>query len=147
MWQNILQNKKYKDKLEEFFYDVEFKNTYPYEEYHMIEVAAKVKEVKNTYDFIQKCEIFCKIDSRHYSICKLNEIDYVLGIDDDGSLNIFGTTLSNWIDLILNSYGNEYNLEDFMEFCYQEFNIPIEYPDYDALWEIENEFLKPLIEG
>lgn len=143
----ILKNQKYREKLEEFFYDIEFKNTYPFDEYLLTEMSVKIKEVKNSCDIINKSNIFCKIDSHHYAILKLNGIDYIIDIYDDGAIHITGTTLSNWIDLILNSYGNEYTLEDFMEFCYQEFNIPIEYPDYDALWEIEEQFLKPLING
>ena len=143
---DILNEKEYKDKLKEFFYDVEFTNTYPFEEYLLISEALKHKEVKNSCEIINKSNIFCKIDSHHYAILNLNGIDYIIDIYDDGTIHITGTTLSNWIDLILNSYGDEKTIEEFMEFCYKEFNIPIEYPDYDALMDIENQFLKPLIE-
>jgi hypothetical protein len=144
---DIFKNNKYRDKLEEFFYDIEFKNTYPYEEYHMLEVSEKVKEVENAYNLLQKCNIFCKIDSRHYAILNLNGIDYIVSVDDDSSFSISGTTLSNWIANILSLYGDEHTLLEFMEFCFKEFDVPIEYPDYDALWEIEEQFLKPLING
>lgn len=142
----ILKNQKYRDKLEEFFYDIEFKNTYPLDEYLLTEMAVRFKEVKNACDIINKSNIFCKIDSHHYAIFNLNGIDYIIDIYDDGTIHITGTTLSNWIDSMLNSYGDEKTIEEFMEFCYQEFNIPIEYPDYTEMMNIEKQFLRPLIE-
>jgi hypothetical protein len=90
--------------------------------------------------------VFCKIASEHYAILKLNAVDYIVQISDYGEVGICGTTLSNWIDCILNIHGDENNIEDFMSFCFEKFNIPIEYPDYEAMMEIERQYLKPLID-
>lgn len=119
---------------------------FPFEERGFYMKNMKNKPSINNFNLIKKIKVMYDIDQYIYGILNLNNIDYVVSIDNEFTVSVVGDTESNWLCYMFHSVEQIDKFKDFMQDCYDEFRIEIKDPDFENyLYVIEDKYLKPLI--
>lgn len=101
----------------------------------------------NNFNLIKKIDVIYDIDQYIYGILNLNNIDYIVSVDNEFTISIAGTTESNWLWGMFFSNESIDKFEIFMNECNKQMGIEIKEIDFEKKLQIEENILKPLIFG
>lgn len=102
----------------------------------------------NNFNLIKKLDVIYDIDKRIYGILNLNNIDYIVSVDNEFTIEVVGDTESNWLWVMFYSNDHVDKFEVFMKACYEQLGIEIKEPDFENnFYKVEEKFLEPLIWG
>jgi len=121
-------------------------NSFPFEDksYYVEDLANQ--ESVNNFNIIKTINVLYEINSYVYGVLNLNNIDYIVHVDNEFTIKIVGDTESNWPYFLFCLDDDPDKFEVFMKECESKLGIPIKNPDFDGLYaEIEEKFLIPLI--
>lgn len=120
---------------------------FPFDEKGYYLEKMKNKPSINNFNLIKKIDVIYDIDQYIYGILNLNNIDYIVSVDNEFTISVAGTTESNWLWGMFFSNDCIDKFEIFMKECNDKLGIEIKQLDFEKNSQIEEDILKPLIFG
>lgn len=121
-------------------------NYFPFEDKSYYVEDLVNQESVNNFNIIKTIDVLYEINSYVYGVLNLNDIAYIVHVDNEFTIKIVGDTESNWPYFLFCLDDDPDKFEVFMKECESKLGIPIKNPDFDGLYaEIEEKFLSPLI--
>lgn len=118
---------------------------FPFDEKGYYLEKMKNKPSINNFNLIKKIDVIYDIDQYIYGILNLNNIDYIVSVDNEFTISVAGTTESNWLWGMFFSNDCIDKFEIFMKECNDKLSIEIKKLDFEKNLQIEENILKPLI--
>jgi hypothetical protein len=149
---NLIRSDEYKKIINDFVKPYSRKmlisiSEFPFDEKGYYLEKMKNKPSINNFNLIKKIDVIYDIDQYIYGILNLNNIGYIVSVDNEFTISVAGTTESNWLWGMF--FSNDYidKFEIFMKECNDKLGIEIKQLDFEKNSQIEENILKPLILG
>ena len=98
---------------------------FPFDEKGYYLEKMKNKPSINNFNLIKKIDVIYDIDQYIYGILNLNNIDYIVSVDNEFTISVAGTTESNWLWGMFFSNDCIDKFEIFMKECNDKLSIEI----------------------
>lgn len=133
---NLIRSDEYKKIMDDFVKPYAWKNVVPISEYPFEDKGYYLEKMKNkpsinNFNLIKKIDVIYDIDQYIYGILNLNNIDYIVSVDNEFTISVAGTTESNWLWGMFFSNDCIDKFEIFMKECNDKLGIEIKQLDFE----------------
>jgi hypothetical protein len=133
---DIFFDNDYFSKLDEFISIQKVDPVFPYEDFFIAPKHHKKYGTKDIYDFLVNVHFFYYYEQSYFGYTKLDDIYYIIEVDDEMTVTVAGDTEINWLKLVLDD-----NYPEFKKFCVNTYGINKKEPNYTALQKIEDTYI------
>lgn len=133
----IFQDKLYIDTLNNFGLNIELNPTFSFKSMGIDPNNLINSDVSNLYRFLNNLSFIYYFEQIYIAHTIINNLEYIIKIDDEMTISIIGNNEYNWLNLILDDVDCLY----FESFCLNNYVVTSAEPDYEKFGEIERKFL------
>lgn len=132
---NIFYDEMYYNKLSELFTIYECNPIFPFKEMRIDpdNLVRGIHDATNIYNFLKDVHFIYHCDQKYIGHVKIDDVYYIIDIDDEATISILGDDEVNWTKDLLDD--DQYL--DFKNFCFTHYKINSTEPDYNKYLAIE----------
>jgi hypothetical protein len=133
---DIFFDNDYFSKLDEFISIEKVDRIFPYKEFRIDPKNLKKNDAEEVYNFLTKVHFFYYYEQSYFGYTKLDDIYYIIEVDDEMTVTVAGDTEINWLKLVLDD-----NYPEFKKFCVNTYGVNKKEPNYTELQKIEDTYI------